>query len=104
MYAAWHLTQDVETQRPGEDAIAEFWPLVSAPANLFTEPTGARASVRGPGDTSWVALGTTPLQGARFPKAAVRLRLEKAGWATLDTLVDYRTMPTTFWLAPSTGR
>jgi hypothetical protein len=49
-------------------------------------------------------LGTTPLQGARFPKAAVRLRLEKAGWATLDTLVDYRTMPTTFFLAPSGGR
>jgi hypothetical protein len=49
-------------------------------------------------------LGTTPLQGARFPKAAVRLRLEKAGSATLDTLVDYRTMPTTFFLAPGGGR
>jgi len=104
IYAAWRLTQEVETQRPHEDAIAEFWPQVSAPANLFTEPTGASVSVRGPNDTTWVALGSTPLQAARFPKAAVRLRLEKAGSATLDTLVDYRTMPTTFFLAPGGGR
>jgi len=104
IYAAWRLTREVETQRPDEDAIAEFWPQVSAPANLFTEPTGARVSVRGPNDTSWVALGTTPLQGARFPKTSVRLRLEKAGWATLDTLVDYRTMPTTFFLAAAGGK
>ena len=104
IYPAWRLAQEVETQRPHEDAIQEFWPQLSVPVNLFTEPTGAQASVRGPSDTSWVVLGTTPLQGARFPKAAVRLRLEKAGWATLDTLVDYRTMPTTFFLAPSGGR
>ena len=104
VYAAWRLTREVETRRPGEDAIAEFWPQVAAPADLFTEPTGAIVSVRGQSDTSWVALGTTPLQGARFPKAAVRLRLEKAGWTTLDTLVDYRTMPTTFFLAAAGGK
>ena len=104
IYAAWRLTQQVETQRPHEDAIAEFWPQVSAPVNLFTEPSGATASVRGAGDTTWIPLGPTPLQAARFPKAAVRLRLEKAGYATLDTAADYRTMPTTFWLARGGGR
>jgi serine/threonine-protein kinase len=104
LYVAWQLTQEVETKRPGEDAIAEFWPRVSAPANLFSEPTGASVSVRGTTDTSWVALGTTPVQGVKFPKAIVRLRLEKAGWTTLDTLVDYRTMPTTFFLVAAGGK
>lgn len=104
LYEAWRLAQEVDAKRPREDAMVEFWPQVSATASLFTEPTGASVSVRGPGDTTWVALGTTPLQGARFPKAVVRLRLEKAGFAMLDTLVDYRTMPTTFFLAPGGGR
>jgi serine/threonine protein kinase len=72
IYAAWRLTQEVETQRPNEDAIAEFWPQVAAPANLFSEPTGASVSVRGPSDTTWVALGST--------------------------------LPTTFFLAPGSGR
>jgi len=104
VYAAWRLTQEVETMRPNEGAIAEFWPQVAAPLNLFSEPSGARVSVRGSTDTSWVALGTTPLQGVKFPKAVVRLRLEKPGSATLDTLVDYRTMPTTFFLAAAGGK
>jgi eukaryotic-like serine/threonine-protein kinase len=104
MYAAWRLTQEVETKRPREDAVADFWPQVAAPMNLFSEPTGAQVSVRGAGDSVWVALGATPLQAVRFPRAVVRLRLEKPGSTTLDTLVDYRTMPTTFWLAPAGGR
>ena len=104
IYAAWRLTQEVETQQPNQDAITEFWPQVAAPVNLFSEPMGARASVRGPADTEWVDLGATPLQGARFPRAVVRLRFEKLGFATLDTLVDYRTMPTTFRLESGGGR
>jgi tRNA A-37 threonylcarbamoyl transferase component Bud32 len=104
IFDAWRVAQEAETKRPHEEAIAEFWPQVATPVNLFTEPTGARASVCAPGDTNWVALGVTPLQGARFPRAVVRLRLEKPGWATVDTVVDYRTMPTTFWLAPAGGR
>jgi eukaryotic-like serine/threonine-protein kinase len=105
LYPAWRLMQEVETQRPNEDAIAEFWPRLSTPVNLFTEPTGARVSVRAPDDTTWVAVGSTPLQGARFPRIPrVRLRLEKTGFATLDTLVEYRTMPTTFWLKREGGQ
>jgi eukaryotic-like serine/threonine-protein kinase len=104
VFAAWRLTNEVETRRPGEDYIAELWPQVAAPADLFSEPTGARVSVCGTGDTTWVPLGVTPLQAARFPKAVYRLRLEKTGWATLDTLVDYRTMPTTFQLARAGGQ
>jgi hypothetical protein len=104
IYAAWRLTHEVEVQRPGEDAIAEFWPAGSSPADLFSEPAKAQVVVRGAGDTTWVALGTTPLQAVRFPRATVRLKIEKTGFATLDTLVDYRTMPTTFALVPAGSR
>lgn len=104
IYLAWRLTQEVESRLPHEDAIAEFWPQVAVPVNLFTEPSGARASVRGPGDSAWVDLGPTPLQAVRFPRAVARIRFEKSGWATLDSVVDYRTMPSTFRLAPGGGR
>ena len=65
-----------------------LWQLlldVSLPAVVTTDPAGADvafAAYQAP--TTWVPLGTTPLNDVRIPRGVIRVRISKAGFQPLE--------------------
>ena len=65
-----------------------LWQLlldVSLPAVLTTDPAGADvafAAYQAP--TTWVPLGTTPLNDIRIPRGLIRVRISKAGFQPIE--------------------
>ena len=65
-----------------------LWQLlldVSLPAVVTTDPAGADvafAAYQAP--TTWVPLGTTPLNDVRIPRGLIRVRISKAGFQPIE--------------------
>ncbi len=71
---------------PDDSAFLRRWSGMTGETAIRTEPAGARVFRRpyDDSDTTSVYLGTTPLEGVRLPVWASRLRIELAGYRTLD--------------------
>ena len=71
---------------PNDSGFVSRWRNLTYPASIRTEPAGARVFRRpyDEADTSSLYLGTTPLDSARLPRFASRLRLELPGYRTQE--------------------
>ncbi|MDQ3136184.1 MAG: SUMF1/EgtB/PvdO family nonheme iron enzyme, partial [Gemmatimonadota bacterium] len=86
--SAYGLARQVERVTSGDSTFRALRPKFARRANLRTEVPGATVSIRpyhAP-DSSWVVLGTTPLDSVLMPISVSRVRLEAPGRRTLDLL------------------
>lgn len=66
----------------GDSLLDGLWPLISLQVSITSDPSGAQVLRRpyGVSDTTWVPLGTTPLESQRLPREASILRFELEGY------------------------
>jgi dienelactone hydrolase/tRNA A-37 threonylcarbamoyl transferase component Bud32 len=77
------LAGELGQPEPGDSAATAVWRQVASTVRIVTEPEGARAFWRpfASSDTTWHALGTTPIDRAWVPRQPFHLRIERAGYA-----------------------
>jgi eukaryotic-like serine/threonine-protein kinase len=87
---AWSLAKEVRAVLGDDSQLTAVWPRISRIVNIRTEPSGVRVSRRAftGTDTTWQALGTTPIDSIRVPLGGWYLRLTKDGFRPLETLVS----------------
>jgi dienelactone hydrolase len=86
---AWSLAQDVRSVLRDDPELALALPRISRIVNVRTDPPGARVLRRAltGADTTWRALGVTPLDSTRVPLGGWYLKFEKDGFRSLEVLV-----------------
>jgi eukaryotic-like serine/threonine-protein kinase len=85
---------------PGDPRLAQWLEELSFPADLITEPAGARLRVKSYAepDSPWIELGNSNQRGARVPAAHVRWRVEREGFLPLQLALSVP--PATMQLTP----
>ncbi len=74
---------------PGDSLVKALLPRFSRSTVISTEPAGASVYLAYAGDTShWESIGTTPTDTIRLPAppSAIRIRIEKDGFQTVNRL------------------
>ena len=86
--AAFPLAARVRRILPDDSAGQRAWRAVAVPTSVNTTPDGADVYVREAADTAeaaWRYLGRTPIWDLHFPRGPKRWRVEREGYAPLDT-------------------
>ena len=84
---AYALLDQVRAAVPDDPQLRQLYLDVTGLVNVVTEPAGADvafATYRTTGDARWFPIGHTPLINARIPRGMNRLRIAKAGFATIE--------------------
>jgi eukaryotic-like serine/threonine-protein kinase len=82
---AFLLATQAETRIAGDPVLNGLWARISRQASITTTPTGADVSLRLIGaNTTWYAVGRTPLVDARLPRGVFWWRFEKAGYEPME--------------------
>ena len=87
LMGAFRVAESVKPVLAGDPAFDRLWrDLVLQPIAVKTEPAGAEVSVKPyvEPDAPWRRLGTTPLERLELPRAYLRFRIEKPGFAPVD--------------------
>jgi formylglycine-generating enzyme required for sulfatase activity len=88
--AAFTIAQEAEKYIPLDPLIVKLWPDMSGLVSVHTTPTAAEvymkdySAVQG----AWTYLGRSPLKKVRLPREELRLKAEKKGFATVETVED----------------
>jgi eukaryotic-like serine/threonine-protein kinase len=86
---AFLLAREALDTLPDDPHLRQLWVDVSIPAAVSTEPAGADVEISTYFTaTPWVAFGRTPLDGVRFPRGQVRVRISKAGFEPIEATVS----------------
>ncbi len=88
-WQAFELGRQMEQLVPDDPQLEKLWPEFTSEISIVTEPPGAQVSIKyyGQPDRAWIPLGTTPLEKIRFPRGFTRLRIEHAGYRTVDDVL-----------------
>jgi eukaryotic-like serine/threonine-protein kinase len=86
---AYTLTKEAEARVPAARDLTDLWKRFSWRVDIVTDPAGAKVFRRAydAGQNQWEELGTTPIKGRRIPLDMSRLRLERAGYVTVERLI-----------------
>jgi formylglycine-generating enzyme required for sulfatase activity len=78
------VAEEAERFLPGDPALAQLWPQISADGSLVTVPPGADvfAQEYTTTDDTWRFLGKTPLNNVRLPRTVLRFKVQKDGYET----------------------
>lgn len=89
---AFSLAREIAQLAPDEPQLERLWPEFTNTISVTSDPPGASVSITWYGETedAWVAMGTTPLHEARFPRGFIKVRVELPG---------YRPAQDIFWIA-----
>jgi formylglycine-generating enzyme required for sulfatase activity/dienelactone hydrolase len=83
---AFELATDARRSVPDDPLLTSLTPLFAATYAISSTPAGAEVHVRryDGGDQDWQHVGRTPLPEVELPRTALRWRLEKAGFGTVE--------------------
>jgi formylglycine-generating enzyme required for sulfatase activity len=93
--AAFARTQEVRRIIPDDSLLNSLMPLFTTVYAITSTPSGADVFARGYDDLKgeWQHMGRTPLTRVELPRRAMRWRIEKAGFETVEranTALGYR--------------
>ncbi len=83
---AYQLAKEAERFIPGDPVLARLWPRLSLPCSITSNPPRAEVFFKKYEDLTggWIPLGTTPIEETRLPRGALRWRVTKPEFETLD--------------------
>jgi serine/threonine protein kinase len=89
--ASWkvfRLALRAEEYIPNDPGLKKLWPRMSRLVKIHSDPPGAQVYAKPyMGDnTEWLYFGQTPLDSLRFPRGFSRLKIELAGFQTVEDL------------------
>lgn len=84
---AFDLAKKAEKYIPNDSDLIRLWPDVARPFTFITYPEGASVMWKDYNDIKgdWKLIGTTPLTNAWIPRSFIRLKIEKAGFAPVNS-------------------
>ncbi len=82
---AYNFAADLRETAPDDALLNGLWLEATTPVDLRTEPPGAAVRVRGYQDSTWRAVGTTPLIGFPFPRGYSVLEFDLPGYRRVVT-------------------
>ena len=87
--AAFSLAQQAEKYIPKDPVFPDLWPKMSRSLSFITNPPGADISFKDclDGKSDWIPLGCTPLENIKFPEGSYRIKIEKDGFVTRESLI-----------------
>ncbi len=82
------LAGEAERFIPHDRKLAELMPRMSRYVRIDTAPQGAAISYKAylSPDAKWTSLGRSPIDSLRLPVGGLRLKIEKEGYETLETM------------------
>jgi len=85
-WQAFTLAQEVERYIPTDGSLVSLWPRMSGSVSVNTTPSGANIYVKAYVgiDGDWKLLGSSPMDGVQIPLGLSHLRIEKAGYETVQ--------------------
>lgn len=88
-WQAFELGRQIERMIPDDPQLERLWPEFTRGISIITEPPGASVSIKyyGQPDSAWIQIGTTPLEKIRFPRGFTRLKIEHAGYRTVNDVL-----------------
>jgi tRNA A-37 threonylcarbamoyl transferase component Bud32/dienelactone hydrolase len=104
--AAFRLAQQAEPYLAGNPEFQHLWRASTLPVSIRTTPAGAQVYLTeyGATDDEWDFLGVAPLDEIRIPTGYVRVRVEKAGFQTIEAACTGYQQRIEFALHPTTER
>ncbi len=83
---AFGLARQALEVLPDDPQLRQLWLNVSVPMSVTGEPAGADVAFKpyGASTADWYSLGRTPLEGIRTPRAMLRFKVSKAGFAPVE--------------------
>jgi eukaryotic-like serine/threonine-protein kinase len=91
-HAAFRLAREVGPYLPGEPLLERIWRDYALPLSIRTEPPGVDVHIKDylapAGPDGWAFVGRSPLERILVPLGPARVRLTKAGFETVEALVD----------------
>jgi dienelactone hydrolase len=81
---AFLLAREAARSIPDDTVLTTLWPRVTQTISITTTPDGAEVSFGLIGESTWHAVGRTPLTNVRTPIGAYRWRLAKPGFETIE--------------------
>jgi formylglycine-generating enzyme required for sulfatase activity/dienelactone hydrolase len=87
---AFVLAARAEQHIPNDPRLIALWPQISRPLSFTASPEGATISYApySPATApSWITLGRSPLRDVKVPQGPLHLRVESAGFDTVETLI-----------------
>jgi len=97
---AWRLALEARKRVDDDPRLEQLWLDLTLPVELSSQPDGARVEVSGYGDVpaDWVPLGTTPLGTQRLPLSAMKFRVSRPGYRTIELAPSVLPRPEPFFL------
>jgi predicted esterase len=87
---AFALAQQAERYIPADARLLKLWPVMSSNVSIHTTPPQAEVYMKeytaAKGD--WTHLGESPLEKIKVPWGGLRWKVEKKGFATVETVED----------------
>jgi eukaryotic-like serine/threonine-protein kinase len=86
LVAAYRLARDVEPYVANNPEFQRLWRESSLPVSIRTTPAGAEVFITDyrEAEDDWDFLGISPIEETRIPAEQFRIRVEKAGFQTID--------------------
>lgn len=96
----WRLAREARKRVDDDPRLEQLWLDLTLPVELSSQPDGARVEVSGYGDVpaDWVPLGTTPLGTQRLPLSAMKFRVSRPGYRTIELAPSVLPRPEPFFL------
>ena len=85
-FEAFEMMRSAHASAPKESVLTTAWAEISRPLSVATTPEGADIAIAryGQGTPSWTSIGVSPLSNVAVPRGPLRLRVQKAGFATVE--------------------
>ena len=89
--AAFNLAREVEKYIPADPKLAQLWPKMSSIISVHTTPPAANVYMKEYNaiTSAWIHLGQSPLDKIRIPRGGLRWKVEKKGFATVETVEEH---------------
>ncbi len=84
---AFALAKEAERYIPDHPLLAKLWPEMSFVIAIRSTPEGADVYMKpyAPEEDAWELLGRTPLDQVRIPRVSLRWRVQKGGFAPIES-------------------
>jgi serine/threonine protein kinase/formylglycine-generating enzyme required for sulfatase activity/predicted esterase len=84
--AAYRLARRAMEISPDDPQLKQMWTNLTVQSTVASDPAGAQIEIKNYAapDGPWTSLGKTPIHGANVPRAQLRFRISKEGYAPIE--------------------
>jgi len=88
-WESFQLAREIAKLEPNHPQLERLQTYFARPIGIVSTPAGAKVSVKfyGAPNSSWLPMGTTPIESIQWPKGFTRIRLELEGHRPVEDII-----------------